>query len=261
MSNLRAVERSTSASKYTGLVSLTGYHPWAPKYIEAMKHSIAEGFPVLIRLHSAADYTAPGYDNERIDLESHAVLLTGYDDRKEAFVASDPWDRKWGGGFAGKRWISYETITCCGVDSSLGVCFFAVPPKLDISESIDESGNFMLRTTLSTYKPRIPLMDKENMRITHVIVSCVLAEENRQRKIVRDVKGNWALDGANVSLQLAIGVDIKPNLDINLEAELLIRGERPYVFEDRLFVRQPYIANKGAASQSLSRNFANISAI
>ena len=75
------------------LVPVIGYEPWSLRALESIKSSIVNGVPTLIRVHSAADYPIENEElSHRLDMESHCVLIVGYNDDKSsnrrAFLAN-----------------------------------------------------------------------------------------------------------------------------------------------------------------------------
>lgn len=93
---------SLSPISSTALAPVSGYEPWVMRSTSSVKEAIADGNPVLMRVHCAADY--PMEDellNQRLDMESHSILLIGYSDVDEVFYVVDPWNQNWGGEFHG----------------------------------------------------------------------------------------------------------------------------------------------------------------
>ncbi|MDB2614342.1 hypothetical protein N9Y92_04220, partial [Chlamydiales bacterium] len=43
-------------SSFEGLAPVVCYEPWFPRCLEAIKQCLNDGYPLLIRLHSAASY-------------------------------------------------------------------------------------------------------------------------------------------------------------------------------------------------------------
>lgn len=79
------------------LVPVIGYEPWSLRALESIKSSIVNGVPTLIRVHSAADYPIENEElSHRLDMESHCVLIVGYNDDKEEFDIVDPWNPQLG---------------------------------------------------------------------------------------------------------------------------------------------------------------------
>jgi hypothetical protein len=57
-------------STFEGLAPVVCYEPWFPRCLEAIKQCLNDGYPVLIRLHSAANYPNAVGDCYKHDLES-----------------------------------------------------------------------------------------------------------------------------------------------------------------------------------------------
>lgn len=93
------------------LVPVIGYEPWSLRALESIKSSIVNGVPTLIRVHSAADYPIENEElSHRLDMESHCVLIVGYNDDKEEFDIVDPWNPNWGGQHGGVGKLPYESL-------------------------------------------------------------------------------------------------------------------------------------------------------
>ncbi|WP_395606404.1 C39 family peptidase [Pseudomonas sp. B22129] len=132
----------------SGLISLTGYEPWPPRFIAGVKNTIQDNHPVIIRLHGAAEYPSTAMDRYAIDLESHAVMIVGFDDSRAAFEIIDPWNNAFGGINGGKRWLPYETAALTIVDASLGMMMVGSPPLINIQSTVDKAGNTSLKFRL-----------------------------------------------------------------------------------------------------------------
>ena len=129
-----------SVAMSKGLAPVVCYDPWFPRALEAIKQSIHDGHPILIRLHSAASYPIPSDERYIVDLESHAVLIVGYDDVKKAVAVSDPWNKNWGGK-GGMRWIPYTVLETKTVNTSLGMSMPLAPLSANAKTNWDNSGN------------------------------------------------------------------------------------------------------------------------
>lgn len=84
--NKHKIEDST----FKGLAPVVCYEPWFPRCLEAIKQCLNDGYPLLVRLHSAASYPNDADECYKLDLESQAVLIVGYDDEKQAVAIVDP---------------------------------------------------------------------------------------------------------------------------------------------------------------------------
>lgn len=77
--------------------------PWFPRALETIRQSIRDGIPVLIRLHTGVMYPINSNIRYRVDLESHAVMIFGYDDESQVLFLKDPRDLSKGGEY-GRSW-------------------------------------------------------------------------------------------------------------------------------------------------------------
>jgi hypothetical protein len=202
-----------------------------------MRRSLADGHPVLIRLHPAAAYPAPAAMMQKNDLEGHATLVVGYDDDKRSFALLDPWQNRWGGARGGLRWISYSQLQMEIVDSTLD--YMLIPAPLVVQGRISRGiGNArVLNIFVSFYKPHGIVMDQDNQVLREVKVTL---EPNQNVEFdgptTSIVKGVWPVGKkAHVSFALAHTAVIPDEIIVNVQAR--IAGSRPYPFEDTTSTR------------------------
>jgi len=233
--NIVEIKKQGSLPICSGLISLTGYEPWPPRFIAGVKQAVQDDHPVIIRLHGAAEYPSETIDRYAIDLESHAVMIVGFDDARAAFEIIDPWNNKFGGSNGGKRWLSYETAALTIVDASLGMMMIGSPPIINIQSSIDESGNTSLALDIRFYIPDAHVMDKDNIKIGDINYEIRATDGRTEATYNFESKGEWSL-GDKLFEEFPIGnidrwVD---SVNVEIKTVLKIKGNRPYEFSDEV---------------------------
>lgn len=202
--SLVSVEDNAKTTTAKGLAPVVCYEPWFPRVLESIKQSIHDGHSVLIRLHSAASYPLSLSDIYVVDLESHAVLIVGYDDAKEAVAVIDPWDKNWGGNLGGRRWIPYATLGLLAVNTSLGIKATLSPLIVSSAMQWDKADNLSLQLKIGFYVPRGTVMDLQSWEITKINIGCVLPESWEGKQIDYEILGRWIVgDVINLSLPIA----------------------------------------------------------
>lgn len=235
-------KNNTKTSITNGLAPVVCYDPWFPRALESIKQSVHDGHPVLIRLHSAASYPFSSNERYTVDLESHAVLVVGYDDSKGALAVIDPWDKNWGGKVGGRRWISYSAIETQTVNTSLGLSMPLSPLSVHPETHRDDSGNFSIQLKVGFYIPRGTIMDRKSWTITKVNVCCNLPESWEGKQLDYEIAGCWTVGD---SLQLSLPIANSPLApgEIKLNVSATIQGKRPYDFEDVVSVQEKIFVN------------------
>ena len=202
-----------------------------------MRRSLADGHPVLIRLHPAAAYPAPAAMMQRNDLEGHATLIVGYDDDKRSFALLDPWQSRWGGARGGLRWISYSQLQMEIVDSTLDYMLIPAPLAVEAKISGATVNSRVLNILVSFYKPHGIVMDQDNQVLREVKVTL---EPNQDLEFdgptTSIVKGVWPVGKrAHVSFALRQTAFIPDEIIVKVQAR--VAGSRPYPFEDTTVTR------------------------
>jgi len=136
--------QKSNTIKANGLAPVIGYEPWALRTIDSIKQTICDDIPVLIRVHPAADYPCSNEeDSYKLDMESHALLIVGYDDENQTFDVVDPWNKEWGGQYGGIEKIPYEVIPITCVNASYGKKTIMALPKVNINPEVDSNYKLM----------------------------------------------------------------------------------------------------------------------
>lgn len=244
--SLVSTRNNTKTVTARGLAPVVCYDPWFPRALESIKQSIHDGHPVLIRLHSAASYPINSDLRYLIDVESHAILIVGYDDAKQAVAIIDPWNKNWGGNLGGRRWLTYTALEQQTVDSSKGISVPLASLQTKSEAQFDETGNLSIKLQIGFYIPRGTVMDRDSWAITKVNVNCGLPESWGSKQIDYEIVGRW-LVGDTVNLSLPITNNLKGDGEISLSIHAAIRGKRPYDFEDNISVHENLFVNAARA--------------
>lgn len=236
-------------STFEGLAPVVCYEPWFPRFLEAIKQCLNDGYPVLIRLHSAANYPNAVEDGYKLDLESQAVLITGYDDERQAFAIIDPWNNIWGGELGGRRWVPFVDISRVAVNTSLGMGMCLTPPQVELAQQLDENQNLSLVANIGFYSPRGVVMDRESWAIKKIKVECILPEE-WGRTVHYEMEGHWIV-GDLINLSMPITSNLKSDGEIKVIIKAVIQGIRPYEFSDCLQITKNVLVKAMAAKEKI----------
>jgi len=204
---------------------------------DSIRHCLADGYPILIRLHSAAQYPAPSETMYTNDLEGHAVLIVGYDDVEQAFAVKDPWDPHWGGHRSGTWWIPYNRLPLEVVDSTKD--FYLIPAPLQVSATIRQTraGRQELGVEVRFYAPNGIVMDQDNQMIREVAAAVeVPAGLVLAGLSCASVRGCWRV-GQTAHLSFPLESTEVTEADVVVSVRARVAGARPYRFEDETAVR------------------------
>ena len=217
-----------------GLGAILGYDPYFARMSHSLKTILADGHPIMIRLHSAGRYPLPSDKQDQLDLESHAVLLVGYDEELHAFAYLDPWTN---GTVAKLSWIDYEKLRLSIVNSSLD-CHLILAP-IDVEVSLADSHTLRIRAGF--YSPDAITMDKDN----HVIsrIECRVRSDIESQVEVTAVEGAWGV-GQKAEFDLPTPV-CRRSTTVEVVSTVEIR--RPYPCRDdvRVVTVIPVAASAG----------------
>lgn len=224
----------SSAIKASGLAPVIGYEPWAIRTIDSIKQSLYDGIPVLIRVHPAADYPCENEnDAYKLDMESHSILIVGYDDESRQFDVVDPWDKLWGGQYGGVQKLSYDTIPITCVNSSYGkVSRFSLPQKKVIGK-VDDNGNASVYLSVGYYMPRGYIIDQKLNKFTKMDLKVSYEVNGELREYHQEIHGEWPA-GSNIETAIPLGKEFEYIMDIEFELNLTLQGKRPYPYQDTL---------------------------
>jgi hypothetical protein len=239
ITRLPLVVPKNSSIVQTGAASVSYYDPYMPRTIETIKSALAKGHPLLVRLHSAAEYpvdTASELSRDQIDLEGHAVLIVGYNDETGELAFADPWSH-------GKhdpnsiRWLPYSFLHIAAVDCSMGVLVMAAPPAITWAVSPDEEGRPHLAVSVGFENVPGRVMDRENIHFSAVLATLKATEGE---SVEHSLEGKWYV-GQTAELSFAL----EPGWpDMTLSVAVTVSGARPYPFSDVLTAKFPVHADK-----------------
>ncbi|QMS96996.1 C39 family peptidase [Streptococcus equinus] len=217
----------------TGLAPVSGYEPWSQRTLDSIKDSIVDGIPILARLHSAADYPCDKFDdNKKLDMESHAILIVGYDDEKEEFLTVDPWHSEWNGNFGGLRTFPYSIVHKIMVNCSMDKCTRVTEPSTEVTISDSSDMNkHLLNLKVGFYTPRGYIMDKNETQFTLFEVQMTL--KNHDCTLTRKVEGNWHI-GDFADIYFPVDGAIVGSDEVSFSIKAVLQGNRPYKYEDVL---------------------------
>lgn len=229
--DLLSLEINDKSETASGISAVSGYEPWPERTLDSMKESIAMGIPALARLHSAAEYPASDEKTtQKLDMESHSVLIVGYDDNEQMLDVVDPWHKEWAGSFGGIEKLPYTAIYKRFVNGTADkVTRIALPEKHVSIVDTNNKPNILLK--IGYYCPRGYVLDQEGSKFTKFDVQLSYSMAGKEYKIVRKVNGNWKIgEYANITFPLSTESTGKIELKFNVNATL--QGIRPYAYED-----------------------------
>ena len=218
----------------TGLAPVIGYEPWVLRTIESIKQSLVDGNPVLIRLHSGADY--PCSSNEQtyeLDMESHAVLIIGYDDKEEAFDIVNPWKKEWGGAYCGIEKLPYERMPIVCVNATAEKASRLSLPEHKIIKCIDSNGNISLKLRLGYYVPKGYIIDAKDNAFTSFDISTNLTIDGVSKAYRQHLEGRWPV-GEYAETSIPLGKDLSGDLEVVFTISARLEGNRPYSYSDKI---------------------------
>lgn len=254
--------QSTKTVKADGLAPITGYEPWALRTRESIKQSLSDDIPVLIRVHPAADY--PCKDAEqgyKLDMESHAIMIIGYDDETQMFDVVDPWNQEWGGQFGGLGKIPYDIIPITCVNSSYGIIQSYALPHKEVIAKVDSNNNASIHLLVGYYVPRGYIVDEKFNAITKLDLEVSYETNGEIRTYKQEIDGRWHV-GQNIETDIPLGKEIEGEIEVNFDLHITLEGKRPYAYQDTIqfyFEESLRFANNN--SRTLKENDKNKSAI
>lgn len=224
-----------SIDQTTGLAPVISYEPWVLRSIESVKQALMDGNPVLIRLHSAASYPCENEeDNYKLDLESHAVLIIGYDDDEQSFDVVDPWN----GTKGNKRGIyklPYEVYPIVCVNSSLSKDTVFTSLKMYANEKQINNKSF-LEIKYGFYVPKGYIIDQNNTYLTNVQLEINYTAKGKEYNNYLEIDGEFKI-GEYAIKEIPIPENLNETIIFNINAKSIINGERPYCYKDEIITK------------------------
>lgn len=215
------------------LAPVIGYEPWSLRSLESIKSSIANGIPVLIRLHSAADY--PTGDEEsahRLDMESHCVLIAGYNDDEETFDVVDPWNTNWGGQYGGVGKLPYEAlhVVCVNCTAEKALRFSLISHEVRASVT---GGNASLAVKLGYYVPLGYIIDRNNTKFEMFNVTIQYECNGSVKQQTQSLTGEWGI-GDDAVFAFPLEKELSGDVRVKIGVLATLLGERPYPYRDQI---------------------------
>lgn len=236
MDNVKSlsVSKSNEIKKTSGLTSVIGYEPWHIRTIESCKHSLIDGQPLLFRIHSGASYPcSTNSTSYKLDMESHAVLLVGFDDETEMFDIIDPWQKDWEGSNNGIRKLPYELLPIVCVNATKESITRLSLPYKNVQKTEGENDNASLILELGFYLPKGYIIDQSQNYFTEFDIALNYKKGNEEISYYKRLKGNWSVgEFAKTIIPLTKGLD--GNVEFDFKINALIKGNRPYDYTDNL---------------------------
>jgi hypothetical protein len=218
----------------TGLGAILCYDPYFPRMLRGVKKALAAGHPVFVRLHPAAQYPTADARRYRNDLESHGVLIVGYDDAREALAIWDPWNNAWGGSRGGLRWVGYAELALLIVNSTKDCNMILAP--LQVEAQLSEADGLALEVSAGFYVPDAIVMDQDNFALTEVRVEVALPSGWLASTSETRVAGFWKV-GEHARLRFPLSAIAGGEASVKLSVSASVVGQRPYPFEDTIAVQ------------------------
>lgn len=214
---------------YRGLVSIMRYDPHLPRCFEGMKLNLLEGRPTILRLHAGANYPTGEYKYQ-IDQEGQAILVVGYDDDKQAFAIVDPFQRMHEP--PAITWLLYEQLTLTMVDASSGAD--TQSRGLDIDVTMSET-DFKLYISIGLPQVHGTIMDHDLFTLEDIKADVTLKYDGRAEESHHIAEGKYLI-GSHATFEIELPSTVGGNLDISINADGLIHGNRPYDYRDAIGV-------------------------
>jgi hypothetical protein len=224
-------QEATQESISKGLAPVICYEPWFPRALESIKQCINDGFPILVRLHSAASYPIATEERYTIDLEGHAVLIVGYDDDRQSVELIDPWNKEWGGVHHGRRWLPYSLLQVMAVNCTCDKQMNLAPLQVIANHKMDPMGELTLDLEAGFYAPRGTVMDRSSWAISRLSIDCCPPETWQSKPINYVIDGLWHV-GEFLKLSFPIQNSVLGDGEIQLTVRAVIQGNRPYKFSE-----------------------------
>ena len=222
------VVSETKLKRCSAIAAVSGYEPWPMRSMASVKETLSEGIPVLMRVHCAADYpTGSEKLNEKLDMESHAVLLVGYDDYKQVFNIVDPWPTAQPGEFSGRRELSYEDYCLLMVNGTAERATVLALPTSDLELRCVERQRFLC-LRIGLYRPRGYVLDELRTYITNLEATFSFQDYQSTRRI----EGKWAI-GDLADITCRVPEYVEGASEVTVSTAITVEGVRPYRYCDK----------------------------
>ena len=126
----------------------------------------------------------------RLDMESHCVLIVGYNDDKEEFDIVDPWNPNWGGQHGGVGKLPYESlhVACVNCTAEKGTRLSLISHKIR-PVLIEE--NASLAVDLGFYEPLGYVIDRNNTKFETFKVTIHYLFNGNEKQQSQSLSGEW----------------------------------------------------------------------
>lgn len=229
MKNIDIHRNLYKGANYNALAPVIGYEPWPIRTIYSVKDSINRGVPVLIRLHSGSRY--PCKELYKLDMESHAVLIVGYDDTEQMFTIVDPWDSKNGGSRSGIIKLPYLItmgIECVNGTYDKAMRLSEPEVHIDIKEKKDKNN---IELTFGFFVPKGYIIDKYTNKFTKLYVEVEYNYDNKNIKKEFVTEGDWCI-GDYAVINIPLEDELKGQVEFKFKLLATLQGERPYNYKE-----------------------------
>lgn len=210
---------------YRGIAGVSRYDPHSPRCFEGIKLNLFENRPVILRLHSAANYPNGDY-RFQIDQEGHAIILVGYDDDAQAFAVVDPFQRV--SGVAVVTWLPYEDLALTMVDASLGTDVTSSGLSMDVSMSKNYSA---LHVSIGLPKVYGIIMDHDLFVLEEISIDVTLKCCGKV-VVSRHASDEWCFVGSQARFEISLPIDFYGDVEVFISADGVLHGMRPYEYRD-----------------------------
>lgn len=191
-----------------------------------------DGNPVLIRLHSAASYPCESKtDNYKLDLESHAVLIVGFDDDTQTFDIVDSWNREEGSN-KGIYKLPYELYPILCVNCSLSKDANPTFIKIDVKPTKTEN-DVSLKIKYGIYTPKGYIIDQYQTKLKNIELNIKYKINDIDHNYQTKINGEYCI-GEQAHTIIPISKEINDITKFYIETSATIVGERPYKYEDNI---------------------------
>ena len=201
-----------------------------------------------MRIHSAADYpTGSEQNNQRLDMESHCILLIGYDDAQQVFNVVDPWQKRWEGAFSGQREMPYTSIYTSAVNCSLGEITEMALPASEVVY-LELNGQRQVQLKIGFCRHRGYILDEKETCFTAFTITA----KCDKYKLTRNIKGRWCI-GEYAEIIFPISDELLEPKTMQFDVEAEIEGIRPYPYKDSFYYQFEEFVNIKPATEYLKK--------
>jgi len=205
------------------------YDPYYARMLQSIRQCLSDGHPVLVRLHSAADYPAATMTAYQNDLEGHVVMIVAYDDTRRLLGIWDPWDKRSGGERGEFSWMPASELAAIVQDSSRD-CYI-VPAPLEVNARVEDG---TLKVEVGFYPVEGIVMDRDSLFLSDISVELGRTKDlSFAEGSSAKISGQWKV-GENAVLEFPLVESEASAASLVIEVSATVRGVRPYPFQDSI---------------------------